>query len=110
MLTYRQAQSKRLRADLLAKERAALQNRLRTDNERILVLTLQDRQLTEDLDTLAREIKDSSVNNVDLESSKEELDKISEVAKKLRTLVENANVESGQANRIRIQEKAHVTY
>jgi hypothetical protein len=111
MLAYRQAQRGRVRGELLAKERATLQNRLRTDKERIIVLTQLDKQLMEEIETLGSEIRAAAVNNVDLESSKEEMDKISEVAKKLRSLVENANVESWQPNRIiRVVGKADRAY
>jgi hypothetical protein len=110
MLEYRQAQRGRLRDELLARERESLQARLRTDNQRIAVLQKLETQLTSEIEDLLREIKSAAANSVELELDKDEMDKVSDVAKKLREQVEKANVEAGQPARIRILEKAHRSY
>jgi hypothetical protein len=110
MLVYQATGRAKIREQLIARDRAQSQTKLRSDQERIIVLSELDKQLTWDIETLAQEIKAAAVNNVDLESSKDELDKLSETAKKLRTLVEDANVEAGRPARIRVQERAHRTY
>jgi hypothetical protein len=75
-------------------------------NEEIALLAEHEKLLQAEIKGMAREIRNKIAPSVDLDSTRDEIEKISEIAKRLRDEVEAANVEAGQAPRIQIIQKA----
>jgi hypothetical protein len=92
---------------LLAKkpDPASQSQRCQLEDE-IAVLSEQHKLLTEEVERLSHRIR-NAVDGSDL-AAKDELDNVSATAKRLRDLVESADLESGSGSRVSIQDRAYI--
>jgi hypothetical protein len=76
--------------------------------EDINLLSEQHKLLTKEMAQVSRQLRDTAGGGVELENAKDELDKVSAMAHKLRDLVEASDLESSSQNRVRILQRTDV--
>jgi capsular exopolysaccharide synthesis family protein len=93
---------------LTQKARMTVKDQKQKDDESILVKREMEKELSKEINQLSSKIKDAAGGSVELESAKDELDKVSAMAHKLRDLVETSDLESGSQSRVQVKDRADV--
>jgi hypothetical protein len=108
LANYREKRREELRRYLLQKAQASARDVLQKDRARILVQSKLESELSDELRSISEQMKRATQNTVDLDAAKDDLEKVSTVAKRLRDAVEAANLDVNAPPRVRVRDKTDV--
>ncbi len=102
--TQRTAVIDRLRADA----RAQAKDKLAQDQKSIVLKEELEKSLKNEIARLGEEIKKTAAESLDIDATKDDLDKVAAITRKVSDLVQQANIESSAATRITVKDRADV--
>jgi capsular exopolysaccharide synthesis family protein len=105
MATYRTKRREEIKQYLLQKATASGKDLLQKDRERIAIQKELEKALSDELTSIGDQMKRAAANTVDLDAAKDDLEKVSAVAKRLRDLVETYNLDISGPGRVNLREQ-----
>jgi capsular exopolysaccharide synthesis family protein len=94
--------------ELRREVRIASKDSVAKDEQSLTMLEEMEKRLQADVNKQTESMKRDTGNNLDVEAQKDEMDKLADMARQLRQLIEKATLEINSGSRVRIGERADV--